>query len=522
MDKNLENLIAVLRQASQEPPPPKGEVISVDETVSKAASVYEAVRNTLEYDEEHRMRRNAIRRILKRRLGADEDLDLIAKELLHELIWARYFKNNTIPESKIGDVAEILKKYRPVFGALSKVKEVDRVHEWLFDLISSEIEYLLTPPLEEDGMATFAYNVFRERIKWQTKLLKEEDRDLQLYLAVHRALLRSNAATLRYRVFVLFYPDWPKASPELVKEVADNLQKIFVHVERQVTHPAGESLFRLVRRYGIMFNILRDVIIRNPDNAESVIRSEEEFNKAIVIAAKARYKEFRTKLKRSVIRAVIFLFVTKMLLALIIELPYDLVILQTSNFIPLITNVVFFPILLGVIGSTVFIPEKKNTKLIQKYLHAILFNEGEVSMVYRGKRSWSRSTVGIVFNYLYLAMFLVSYGLIAYFLHSLDFNVLSIIIFLFFLSLVMFFGVRIRLSKRDLIIVQKSGGLLSTIFDFFFLPIIRAGRWMALRAPRINVFIFFLDYIVEAPFKMAIEMVEGWLAFMREKKEEIE
>ncbi|MBU0531653.1 MAG: hypothetical protein ABIG32_03840 [Candidatus Uhrbacteria bacterium] len=521
MDKNLANLIAVMRQVTTEAPPPTGELISVDDTVSKAASVYETVRNTLEYDEEHRLRRNAIRRILKRRLGADEDLTEVAKELLHELIWARYLPNQTISESRIGDVEQVLKKYRQLFGRLDRVKDVDKTHEFLLDLVSSEIEYLLIPPTEEDGMAGFAYNVFRERIKWQSQAVATKDRDLQLYLAVHRALLRSNLSTLRYKVLILFYPEWPKADAELITEVADNLQKVMDHIDAQVLHPAADSLHRLVRRYVIMFNVLRDVILKDPANAPKLIESDE-FNRAVGSAAKKRYQAYRTRLKRSVLRAVAFLFVTKMLLALVIELPYDLVILQTTNFIPLITNVIFFPILLGVIGLTVFIPEKKNTEMIRKYLRAILFNKEELVVTFRGKRAWGRSKAGLIFNYLYLAMFLVSYGLVAYFLHTIDFNVLSIAIFLFFLSLVMFFGIRIRMSKRDLVILQRSGGLLSTLFDFFFLPIIRAGRWMALRAPRINVFLFFLDYIVEAPFKMAIQMIEGWIAFMREKKEEIE
>jgi hypothetical protein len=69
--------------------------------------------------------------------------------------------------------------------------------------------------------------------------------------------------------------------------------------------------------------------------------------------------------------------------------------------------------------------------------------------------------------------------------------------------------------------VEGSGGLSSAVFDIFFLPIVRAGRWISLRAPRINILLFFFDFIIEAPFKAAIKLVEGWLAFLREKKEEI-
>jgi len=522
MSKQLEKLISAIAGGHTEPTPPKGEVISVDETVSKAASIYEAVRNTLEYDEVHRLRRNAIRRILKRHLDGEEDMYEVARDLLHELIWAGYLPNNLIATSVISDLAKVLDKYRKLFQVAGKQKvDPDQMTSWLLDLLSTEVEYIVSPPTEAEGLATYAYTVVKSKIEWKSKLVRKDDREMQLFLAVYRTLLRSNIASLRYRVFLLFYPDWPKASQALIEEITGNLAKVYDHVETQVDHPAADSLNRLVRRYVIMFNVLHDIIANDPEKAIEILSTEEGLKKAVNKAAAKRYKDFYAKTRRGIFRAVIFLFFTKMLLALVIELPYDVVVLQTTNYIPLITNVVFFPILLGVIGMTVSIPQKKNTEMIFSMLKTVLYGEGEMSLVYRTKRPW-RSTAGRVFDTLYLLMFIVSYGLIAYGLYSVDFNTLSIVIFLFFLSLVMFFGVRIRMTKRDLIIVKGRGGIGAALFDFYFLPIIRAGRWMALRAPRINVFLFFLDYIVEAPFKMAIALIEGWLAFIREKKEEIE
>ena len=524
MSKQLFKLIKTIDQVEKEKSPPSGEVISVNDTVSKAASIYETVRNTLEYDEVHRLRRNAIRRILKRRLADDEGSEEVAQELLHELIWARYLPNEEIPVVEIGKVGKILAKYRALYKALVKLdpEQASKMTDWLNDLLSTEIEYHLDPPTKQEALASYAYNVLRSKFEWQSELVTSKDRELQLYLAIHRTYLRSNLATLRYRALVLYYPYWPKADEKLIKEIADNLITVHNAIEKQVNHPAAESLSRLIRRYSVMFNVLCDVISNNPSKAEETLRDPDALKKAARSAAKARYKDFHLRLRRSVVRAVIFLFITKMLLALVIELPYDVAVLQTTNFVPLLTNIIFFPILLGVIGTTVGIPQKKNTQEIIKYLHIVLYGEGDMTLVYRSKKPWSHSTLGQIFNGIYWAMFGVSYGLVAWFLHTIHFNGLSIAIFLFFLSLVMFFGIKLRLSNRDLIILKRKRGLFGTIFDLFFLPIIRAGRWMALRAPRINVFLFFLDYIVEAPFKMAIAMVEGWLAFMREKKEEIE
>ena len=114
MKSSLEPLISAILVAEQKKESVKDEVIAVSETVSAAASAYESLRNTLEYDEEHLLRRNAIRRILKRRMG-EEDAAALANDLLRELIWARYLPNNTISEKIIDKVALVFKKFQPLF-----------------------------------------------------------------------------------------------------------------------------------------------------------------------------------------------------------------------------------------------------------------------------------------------------------------------------------------------------------------------------------------------------------------------
>ena len=124
---------------------------------------------------------------------------------------------------------------------------------------------------------------------------------------------------------------------------------------------------------------------------------------------------------------------------------------------------------------------------------------------------------------IYTLTYLFSYGVIAWFLSSaLNFNVVSVALFLFFFSLVTFFGIKIRQSVQELLVVERQGSVIGTLFDFFLLPIVRAGRWISLRARKLNVFAFFLDYIAEAPIKLGIEMVESWTAFVKAQKEELE
>lgn len=505
----------------REPVDPTG-VIVVNDLVSRAASVYEVVRNAIEYSEAHLLRRNAIRRILRRRLFADEDPTSVARDLLHELIWARYLPNKQIPIGRIGEVASVLQKYLVLFAAIEEHRLSPRTSAWLLDLISTEMEYLLTPPTKEEAIVLFAYHTLREHTEWKGKLpIAEEEKDIQLYVGVHRTLLKSNQATLRYRIFLLFYPAWGKASPELISEVAGGLEKVTEAVDAHVVHPMGETMTRRIRQKMVMFKILHDVIETAGHDAASVLNDQAALAEAVKKAATRRYKAFHARLWRLVLRAVFFLFCTKLVLAFIVELPYQLFVVQEGNYVPLLVNVLFHPFLLAVLGLTGTIPEKKNTKLLVEGVRTLVFGGEGMKTTITISKPWAHGVANVAFNLMYAATFLLSFGLIAALLVSFEFHAISIVLFLFFLSLVAFFGISIRAARKELLIVPGKGGLLSVVGDFFTLPIIRAGRWISMHAPRVNVFLFFLDFIVEAPFKLVIQLVEGWLAFMKEKKEEI-
>ena len=527
MDKALEHLLSTVVQMRREDEETAREedVIKVSETVSAAASVYETVRNALEYDEEHLLRRNAIRRILKRRM-IDVPSSEMAQKLIRELIWARYLPNGKVPSRMVEKVGAILEKYKFLFLTLEpESKDGQRAYDWLLDVLSVEIEYSLGPPCIDEALASFAYQELKKRVDWQTQTLPAEDRDLQLYIAIHRSVLRSNQATLRYRILTLYYNTWRKAGAgdHVVKEIAMNLIKVIDSVERQIQHPAQDEMYRFIRRHAIVFHVLSDIARDNPESLAGALQGGDvtSIDSAITKAAEARYSTFRTKLGRTVVRAALLLLLTKSILAVLLELPYEIFVLRTTDYLPLAVNILFPPLLLMLIGLSVRIPRKKNTERILEELHAIFGVGDEFSLIFKRKRPWGRGALWWIFNTLYLAILILTIVVITTVLSSFEFNALSIFFFIFFLSLVAYFGLRIRNTRRELVIIDASRGFLGTLADMLFLPIIRSGRWVALRAPRVNIFLFFFDFIIEAPFKAAIDIVESWLAFLREKQEEI-
>lgn len=499
----------------------EGEFVSVSETVSAAASVYENVRNALEYDEEHLLRRNAIRRILKRRFG-EADVSALASDLLNELIWARYFPNNSVPLRTLDEIAGILRKFQPLFARVEEEREENFFNLWLLDALSTEIEYKLSPPLVDEALINLAFQNLRERLTWATTMIQPDDRELQLYIAVHRAVLKSNQATLRFRIFSLYFPEWSNAPTGAgLEEIAKQLPRIIGSVEKQLRHPMGDRLFRFIRRRSVAFLILRDVCEKYVAEIDALLSDEGRLRAVVEEAAAKRYDNFRVRVNRSILRAIFFLLLTKTVLAMIIELPYDRLIAKETSWTPMLTNILFHPALLAVIGFSVSIPEKKNTELLYAELRSILGLDPPKVLKFSQRRTWVRGGMRAGFDVLYSLMFLLFIGAVSYGLNFFGFNSVSIFFFLFFLSLVTFFGFKIRGSRRELVMLEGLGGFSSALFDVFFLPIVRAGRWISLRAPRVNILLFFFDFIIEAPFKAAIKLVEGWLAFLREKKEEI-
>ena len=89
--------------------------ISVSTMGSKLAFFYEKLRNAVDYDDDYLLRKNAIKRILKRQILIEgvikkSESEDISSHLLTELIQAGYLPNNSIPEKKIYEIGEIIDK----------------------------------------------------------------------------------------------------------------------------------------------------------------------------------------------------------------------------------------------------------------------------------------------------------------------------------------------------------------------------------------------------------------------------
>lgn len=523
--KNIQSLIEVFSRSDEWNARADEDRIKVGELSSKLVSIYERIRNAVEYHEEHLLRRNAIARILKRRFVRGVTGEEIARPLVEELIRARYLPNDKLPERIIEDIQIIIDKHITLINTASvdkRSKAKRQIFQWILGIMASELEEFLIPHHRERALVDAMFRLAQKEMIFLDERLPEKERDIQIYLAVHRSLLKADFIWLRYQLLKLYYPDWATNDPDTIREVAGRFSALKNDIEKTLKHRLAPYLARHLQPYSVLFWILKDILEKEPKRAEKILSNPNIFNDFIKEACSSRYQKSYIVLRRSAVRAVIFIFFTKIILAFILEVPFDYYVEGSIDWRPLAINVFFHPLLMMLIAATTRVPSQKNTERITEGMYWLVYGKGQEKIIFKPVKIPGVTTVkGLMINTLYAVMYLITFGIIFWGLNSLGFNIVNGLLFVLFLSLISFFGIRIRQSARELNVLRKKENVISILFDFFTLPIVHAGRWISLKSSKINIFVFILDFIIEAPYKMIVEVFDDLVSFIREKKEEI-
>lgn len=501
--------------------------IEVHESVSNAAWAYERLRNAVDYQDEHLLRKNAVERILKRRLATAATAEQVAETLVYELIRGRYLPNNQLPVSVIGRAAAVVERYQRLWAALppAEASGRGRLRDFWHALLSVELSELLASIDREEALGQLMFDVLHRDIPIDERVMPDEgERFVQMSIAIHRALLKSDANIIRYHLFLHGHPEWRAADPEAVERIGRELPAIRTRIETQLTHPVGSVLQRVVKRYAIIFWMLDDLAYAYGGSAAERLTHPNRVAEDLRTAYAMRRRLVQGKIVRSTIRSIIYVFLTKMLLALALEFPLDRLLARDASvaLVPLLVNIGFPPFLLFMLGVTNRAPGEKNLQALIAKVHDLLYRGDERHVLVKPRGPIRRSAVfTAIYRFLYALAFVVVFGLLVWGLISLHFVPFSIAVFLLFLTIVSFFGIRVRILARELLVVDQRENLFTVLFDFLTIPILQVGRWISLRVPRLNVLLFIFDVIIEAPFKAFLEAAEGFFGFLREKREEI-
>jgi len=513
--------------------------IHVSRIVSRLSFLYEKLRQAVDYDDEHLLRKNAIKRILKRKIFIESvvkayDGEEISMNLLTELIQAGYLPNNQVPEVKIGEVAKLLDKYielrkhfRKTYSSTfdissSESEEKNKLNNWIISLAATEIEENLGRDEVKKLIVANMFEILSKSIKLPPDLPYKKDLEIQIYLSVARNYAKLDQEMLAFFAFK-YYNNWEEADDEQLDKIAHNLNAIYEAVTFQLKHPLIKQIDSIVRRYSLYFTILMETISDNPTKIyENAISNTRVFLTFIKEKCEKKYGRIKNKLWRSGLRSIIYIFLTKSVFVLALEIPMIKLFGEPLNPVSLAINISFPAVLLFVMIIFTKTPDKQNTEKIIEGIKEITFTEYSRRQPFVLRQPTKRGSVmNIFFNLLYACTFCLSIYLLIKLLNFIQFNWVSITIFLFFLMFVSFFSFRIKRDVKQYVITEERETFLGFIFDFFYMPIVAVGKFLSDNVSRINVFIFILDFIIEAPFKVVVSVIEEWTKYLKERKEDL-
>ena len=509
------DFVNAVKFAPEAQPPKDADALKITNVASTLAVIYESARNAVEFRSEHLIRQAAIARILKRRLLLGQSGEKLALYLIKELLWARYLRENYISRGRVEDIERIVAKYRI---AIASAKEGDYT-EWLWGIAACEIEECLAFNPYPQILINFVAQTLQERIE----LIEEKDqktKDIQVYVAVERAYARNSEVYIGYHLLKAMLPEWFMAKDQDFAKLHNSLYGRYQEIAKHLKYPLAFEVRRQVGRLSPPFNLVRELVNRYPEEFLKAASNEEEFRKLAREALQVLYGEGQTKLLRASTRSIIYIFLTKMVFGLALELPFDLFIGKT-NYFALLINTLFPPSLMFLLNAGARIPGEKNTQKILDKISEYLYQAKISGTIEIEKKPVATSGLQKIFLFIYGILFIALFGFIIWLLNVIRFNIVSQLIFIFFLCVVSFFAFKVRSISKEYVYEEGKEGFWASLVDFLFLPFVRVGQWISVQISSLNVLTFILDFIIEAPLKAFLEVVEEWIHFVRLKKEEI-
>lgn len=500
--------------------------ITVSQTVSLFAIIYEKLRNAIEYREDHLMRRAAIERIVKRRLMLNPEGVGEAVNVVRELLWARYFSNGSLGGHDLLVIQDIIDKYMVIKRAVIAGRPVDTqqyLAEFLTQMMTCEIEETLSPEnaSQYSSFTFFIYQVLRKKIKIEG--MSDDQKNTFFLASIEKIFRKSDKPYQRYHLFITFYKPIREHSKRELTEMAGKFPAIANKIDDTLKSPYVENLSRYTRKqlptFLILFSIMRDKF----KEISSILTDKNRLWTEVDMSCREKYQQLNSRVRNLAIRSFIYIFLTKMIFALILELPVSRYLYGDVNMSSIIINSIFPPILMLTIVSFFKVPGEENTRNIFKRIVNIVDKDDafETSISYMPKKPTERRPILIFgFTIFYSLTFIITLTLMYEGLSQLKFNAVSMAVFIFFVSIVTFFSYRIRQIVNQFRLEEKES-VFTPIIDFFFVPVLSIGKFFSGELARLNFLIFIFDFLIEAPFKLVFEVVEEWISFVKKRKEEI-
>lgn len=496
MNKIVEAFLASLTYGESEKVKKETEINGVIETLAR---VYEKARNALEYRADHLVRRAAIERILKRRLILEKNPTTLASHLLTELKWAKYLNLTEINGHTQKSLERILAKYISFLdGPVSR--------DWVIKVASAECDELFNLNTDYDDFTLFAFQVIKQKVK-----IKDEKAELLIFFATDKAYGLSDDEQIAYHILKL-------GGETLTSERLKEAWTLFNYAKN---HKDLSRIIKFVRRQMPPLILLRDIYFSSPQKFRDTLADPNRFRHAAREVLENQLDQMSERIKRASLRSIIYVFLTKMVVAIGLEIPLELLFTGGVAKLPVAVNILFPPLLMWATTLKNYLPGEEDKESLVERAWFILNNfdrlkeEPDVLLETPPEKN---SAFYSVFSALYVILFLGIFGIIYAGLEKIGFSLLNKAVFIFFLTIIAFFAYRISQIAKAYTWREREEK--SSFMDIIALPILSIGSRLSRGLSKLNFLAFTFDFILEAPFKLILELLDSWVQFLSLKKEE--
>lgn len=496
------------------------DTVHVPTVGSALTTAYEQLRNASEYAEDELLQQRAIRRYFKRVLSFHVKVPTaqFAEELVTELTQAEYLSNDHVTKSDIAAIAGHIDKYYDAYWQYAdKEHHLAKRHEfqqWMLDTLAVVCEQTLKSHIRQLMFAHFAFTCLQDKITLQNivrdnEKISDDDFAIVLYVAIHRSLLKSDTMTIRAALidsFRISITD-PAAFVAFNRKLDFLMETKSVAFATRIIGKNGAPLRFIYTGFFADDAQLGAQALKSPDTLEHSLRSHIE----------SEYVALDKRLDKGIVRSVIFLLITKSIIGIAIEVPYDVLMYGAIIWVPLLINLLFPSVFIALTRLTLATPNVRNTNAVISQATGILFSDERSAYEIR----FPKESSSIGFNTAYTVMFLIMFAGLSYILYLLEFNIVQGIIFFVFLSTASFLSFRLSRQIHELETVNASQGALSLFRDVIYMPFIYVGQQISYRYSQVNIVAMALDVLIELPLKTILRLVRQWMLFLNAKKDEL-
>jgi hypothetical protein len=375
--------------------------------------------------------------------------------------------------------------------------------------MSSAIEATLRDHTLNAPFIDLAYNYFLAAISADKFFggQKPPSYEATLMVAIQQTLLKSDPAAIRLSLINRY-----QIPPEKTVEFA----KFNVSLDTIFASDALDKLSHLISRAGAPWRILFRTV-HSDDKLAEHLESEKVFLGPFNAAISSAYLQLNKNVNRGIIRSVIFLIITKSLIGLAAEVPYDKWVHGEIIWLALGVNLLLPPLYMIALRLTLMMPDARNTRALNREISRILYAPVP-TRPFIGDRK-NRSFNG-AYNFIYTLTILAVFAGVGWLLvRYASFEWIHLVIFFVFISTASFLGFRLSRLIRDIEVGDEAQNGVSFLRDFLYMPFVAVGRRISEGYSKFNIVSRFLDMFVELPLKTILGFLRRWGSFLSANKD---